>query len=86
MDLQKMLEDITDYNIGVVGAGSWGTALANLLATKGYAVDLWVYEVSVRDEILNYRENRTFLPQITLSSRLTPWNDIGAVVSGKDMF
>ena len=80
-----MLEDITEYNIGVVGAGSWGTALANLLATKGYAVDLWVNEVSVRDEILNYRENRTFLPQIKLSSRLTPWNDIGAVVSGKDM-
>ena len=80
-----MLEDITSYNIGVVGAGSWGTALANLLATKGYAVDLWVYEASVRDEILKHRENRAFLPGVTLSSQLTPWNDIADVVTGKNM-
>ncbi|MDD2317064.1 MAG: 3-hydroxyacyl-CoA dehydrogenase NAD-binding domain-containing protein, partial [Desulfobacterales bacterium] len=30
--------------IAVVGAGSWGTALANVLALKGFQVDLWVYE------------------------------------------
>jgi glycerol-3-phosphate dehydrogenase (NAD(P)+) len=80
-----MSEKITSYKIGVVGGGSWGTALANLLATKGYAVDLWVYEVSVRDDILTHRENRAFLPGIALSSRLTPWNDIAHVVTDKDM-
>lgn len=80
-----MVEDITGYKIGVVGAGSWGTALANLLATKGYDVDLWVYEAPVRDEILNHRENRAFLPGVILSDRLTPWNDIADVVTGKDM-
>ena len=80
-----MSEKITSYKIGVVGGGSWGTALANLLATKGYAVDLWVYEVSVRDDILTHRENRAFLPGIALSSRLTPWNDIAHVITDKDM-
>jgi glycerol-3-phosphate dehydrogenase (NAD(P)+) len=30
--------------IGVVGAGSWGTTLAQVLADKGYPVDLWVFE------------------------------------------
>ena len=80
-----MLEDITNHNIGVVGAGSWGTALANLLATKGYSVDLWVYETSVRDDILSHGENRTFLPDIRLSPRLTPRNDLADVVAGKDM-
>ncbi|MDX2446170.1 MAG: NAD(P)H-dependent glycerol-3-phosphate dehydrogenase [Desulfobacterales bacterium] len=80
-----MPEDLTDYKIGVVGAGSWGTALANLLATKGYAVDLWVYEASVRDEILEHGENRVFLPGIALSSQLTPWNDIADVVTGKEL-
>jgi glycerol-3-phosphate dehydrogenase (NAD(P)+) len=80
-----MSEDIARYKIGVVGAGGWGTALANLLATKGYAVDLWVYEASVRDEILQHKENRAFLPGVTLSSQLTPWNDIADVVTGKDM-
>jgi len=80
-----MLDNIEEIKIGVVGAGSWGTALANLLATKGYAVDLWVYEASVRDEILEHGENRVFLPGITLSSQLRPWNDIADVVTGKDL-
>ena len=80
-----MSEVITNYKIGVVGAGSWGTALANLLATKGYAVDLWVYEASVRDEILTHRENQSFLSGITLSPQLTPWNDIAHVVTGKEL-
>ena len=30
--------------IGVIGAGSWGTTLANVLAKKGFDVTLWVYE------------------------------------------
>lgn len=80
-----MPEDLKRYKIGVVGAGSWGTALANLLATKGYAIDLWVYEESVREDILKNKENRIFLPGVTLSGQLTPWNDIADVVAGKDM-
>jgi len=32
------------FHIGVVGGGSWGTALANLLASKGYPIKLWVFE------------------------------------------
>jgi len=81
----KMLDDITKFKIGVMGAGSWGTALANLLASKGFGVDLWVYEPSVRAEILNHRENKTFLPNIRLSSRLTSHNAIPDVVAGKDL-
>jgi glycerol-3-phosphate dehydrogenase (NAD(P)+) len=80
-----MFDELADDKIGVVGGGSWGTALANLLATKGYLVDLWVYETTVKDDILSHRENRTFLPGIRLSSRLTPWNDLADVVAGKDM-
>ena len=30
--------------IGVVGAGAWGTALAKLLADKGFTLDLWAFE------------------------------------------
>ena len=37
--------------IGVIGGGSWGTALANLLAVKGYGIDLWVSVEEVRDQI-----------------------------------
>jgi glycerol-3-phosphate dehydrogenase (NAD(P)+) len=72
-------------SIGVVGAGSWGTALANLLATKGYGVDLWVYEKEVKDSILNQRENTLFLPGVTLSENLRPSNALDDVLSGKKM-
>lgn len=37
--------------IGVVGGGSWGTALANHMALKGLAVDLWVREEDVYRQI-----------------------------------
>lgn len=66
--------------IGVIGAGSWGTALANLLACKGYDIDLWAYEEEVRDDILNFRENRLFLPGIPLSEKIHPSNDLDNVV------
>lgn len=67
--------------IGVVGAGSWGTALANLLALKGYGIDLWAYEPEVKADIINHRENKLFLPDITLSENIVPTNDLGQVVS-----
>ncbi len=66
--------------IGVVGAGSWGTALANLLAEKGYRVDLWAYEPEVKYDIIEYRENRLFLPGIKLSKNIVPTNDLEEVV------
>jgi glycerol-3-phosphate dehydrogenase (NAD(P)+) len=76
---------IEDLRIGVVGAGSWGTALANLLALKGYRIDLWVFEKEVKEQILARGENRVFLPDIHLSSNLHPSNDIGSVAADKDL-
>ena len=77
--------DVDKLKIGVLGAGSWGTALANLLGAKGYRAELWVFEKEVRDQILTYRENRFFLPGFRLSNNLYPSNDIAEVVSGKDL-
>ena len=74
-----------DLNIGVIGGGSWGTALANLLGTKGYAIDFWVFEEEVRAQILTFRENRIFLPGIPLSERLHPTGDLRQAVMGKDL-
>lgn len=58
--------------IGVIGAGSWGTALANLLAEKGHAVDLWVREEDVFEQIKTRRVNEVFLPHAALVPELTP--------------
>jgi glycerol-3-phosphate dehydrogenase (NAD(P)+) len=77
--------DVGKVKIGVVGAGSWGTALANLLALKGFKIDLWVFEKEVKDQIESYRENKVFLPGISLSDQIYPSNDIEAVVKEKDL-
>jgi glycerol-3-phosphate dehydrogenase (NAD(P)+) len=74
-----------DLKIGVVGAGSWGTALANLLGCKGYPLDLWVFEPDVCRQIAKQHENKVYLPGIALSPNLRPTNDLEAVVSGKDL-
>ena len=74
-----------NYRIAVVGAGSWGTALANLLGCKGYPLDLWVYESEVCRQIERYRENKLFLPGVSLSANLRPSNDLQAVAGGKDL-
>ena len=78
-------ETILDLKIGVVGAGSWGTALANLLAGKGYPIDWWVFEADVCEQIRAYRENRIFLPGVKLSRNLEATNDLSAVVRDKDV-
>lgn len=74
-----------DIRIGVVGGGSWGTALANLLGTKGYDVDFWVFEEEVRQQIETLRENRVFLPGVSLSGNLHPTGDLGKAVRRKDL-
>ena len=77
--------DVSAVKIGVVGAGSWGTALADLLGLKGFKVELWVFEKEVKEQIQNYRENKVFLPGFSLSANIFPSNDISEVVSKKDL-
>ena len=55
--------------IAVLGAGSWGTALAILLASQGNDVVLWAFEEEVADEIAA-GENRTYLPGFKLPNTI----------------
>jgi len=71
--------------IGVVGAGSWGTALANHMALKGLAVDLWVREEDVYRQIKEKGINETFLPGITLSNGIRPVQSFKEVSKEKDI-
>jgi len=77
--------DVDRLKIGVVGAGSWGTAIANLLGDKGFHVNLWAYEKEIAQEIIETRVNKTFLPSCTLSENIHPSNDLAEVVSEKDL-
>jgi len=58
--------------IAVIGAGSWGTTLANHLARKGLSVNLWVREEQVFEQIKNERMNKVFLPGMELVPQLKP--------------
>ena len=77
--------DVNKIKIGVVGAGSWGTALANLLGHKGFKIDLWVFEKDVKEQIESTRENQVFLPGVSLSRNIFPSNDLAGVVTEKDL-
>ncbi len=69
--------------IGVIGAGSWGTTLANLLAKKGYDVTLWVYEQDLATRLSETRINDLYLDGITLSPNLSYSNDLADAVQGR---
>jgi glycerol-3-phosphate dehydrogenase (NAD(P)+) len=56
--------------ITVIGAGSWGTTLAALLADKGYDVSVWTHEQDVAVGINQYRTNNLYLPGVTLPDTL----------------
>ncbi len=56
--------------ICVIGAGSWGTTLADLLARKDYEVTLWAREAEVVAGVRETGENRVFLPGVKLSGNL----------------
>lgn len=57
--------------VAVLGAGSWGTALAVLLCRNGHRVRLWGHQAAEVDALRRDRENRAFLPGIALPSGIT---------------
>lgn len=71
--------------IAVIGAGSWGTTLADLLAKKGHEVTLWAYEPELVLEMRNNRENNLFLPGIRLDDGLAFTNDLEEAYRGCSM-
>lgn len=72
-------------NIGVIGAGSWGTTLADLLAKKGHAVTLWAYESELVREMAATGVNSLYLSGIQLSHRLQFTNSLEEAVAGKGL-
>lgn len=72
-------------DIGVIGAGSWGTTLADLLAKKGHRVTLWAYEAELVTEMKTSGENSLYLPGIKLAGQLTYTGSLVQAVAGKQL-
>lgn len=68
----------------VVGAGAWGTALADLLARNGHDVLLWAREPDVVESVNGAHENTRFLKGAALSSALRATDDISRAVEGAE--
>lgn len=71
--------------VAVLGAGSWGTTLADLLARKGHDVRLWAYEAEVVEAVNQRHENPVFLPGCALAPSLRALPDAATAVAGTEV-
>lgn len=71
--------------IGVIGAGSWGTALAKVLAEKNDTVTIWSLEKEVADGISRNHKNPVYLSDLELPVSIKATTDLKEAVSGKDI-
>ncbi len=69
--------------IAVIGAGGWGTALANLMASKGRPVTLWGFEPHHVEELRATRVNTPFLPGVRLHDNITVTADMHEVADAE---
>ena len=70
--------------IGVIGAGAWGTAIAKVIAEKGKEVVLWSLEEDNRDQINTNHQNARYLPGINLPENIHATSDIIEAASGRE--
>jgi glycerol-3-phosphate dehydrogenase (NAD(P)+) len=68
-------------SIGVIGAGAWGTALAQTERLAGRDVLLWGREAEVVDEINSAHRNTWFLPDVALDAGLTATSELALIAS-----
>ena len=78
------LSDAFD-TVSVLGAGAWGTALAQVAAAAGRDVTIWAREPEVAASINSDAENKLFLPGIKLNSKVRATNEL-AVAAKADLF
>jgi glycerol-3-phosphate dehydrogenase (NAD(P)+) len=70
--------------VAVIGAGSWGTALAIMLADKGVSSVLWTRRHDACETMSRERENRKYLPGFRLPEQLEITADMKRAVAGAD--
>jgi len=72
------------FDIGIIGAGSWGTAIASLLSHNKHRITLWAYENEVCKHIANHRENHIYLPGIPIPDLVMPTQSFREACTNKD--
>ncbi|WP_163265470.1 NAD(P)H-dependent glycerol-3-phosphate dehydrogenase [Chelativorans alearense] len=70
------------WNIAVLGAGAWGTALALTARRAGHKATLWARDTEVAHEINHTHTNGRYLPGVKLDPKLAALSDVAAVLDG----
>lgn len=71
--------------LAVVGAGSWGTALAIALASRTERLHLWVREHQIAESINSKHRNLSYLPEFTIPANVTAFTDYEDCLHGAEM-
>lgn len=71
--------------IAVIGSGSWGTAMALLLAKKGYDIFLWSWQQAETDRLNLDRENKEFLPGPKFPDNITCTHQMAECTEGAEL-
>lgn len=74
-----------EKSVGVLGGGSWGSALAILLANKNYNVDMWMRRKEQVDQIKKTGYNKKYLPDSLFPHNLGLTDDLELAIKGKDI-
>jgi glycerol-3-phosphate dehydrogenase (NAD(P)+) len=72
-------------HISIIGAGAWGTALAEVLADAGRVVTLYARSADLADAICSQRENALYLPGVRLNPAICATHDAAVAVQGADL-
>jgi glycerol-3-phosphate dehydrogenase (NAD(P)+) len=74
-----------NYNIAILGGGSWGTAVSKLLSENNHKVKIWFRNEEKAETVKNTRENKYYLPDIKIPENVLITSDIHEAVTGADI-
>ena len=68
-----------------MGAGSWGTTLAHVLAQRGHTITMWAREQKTADEINNQHTNNTYLKKVKLESKIKATHQVADALKAAEL-
>lgn len=74
-----------NYNIAILGGGSWGTAVSKLLSENNHKVRIWFRNKEKAEIVKNIRENKHYLPNIKIPENILVTSDIHEAVKDADI-
>jgi len=76
---------LKEYQIAVLGAGSWGIALSKVLEHNGHQVTLWEFRRDAAEQLRTTRDAKEFLPGITIPQSIEINNNFESACESKDV-